>query len=156
MKTRWSKVYQSSDEEFSQLVKNSKSICDVAKKIGLSVNGGNSYRLIRQRIEELKLDISHFNIGTQAATLASTKYTLEDIMVENSTYTNFSRFKERLIKANIIPYVCAQCGCKPEWQGKPLVLQLDHINGIHTDNRKENLRFLCPNCHSQTKTFCRK
>jgi Zn finger protein HypA/HybF involved in hydrogenase expression len=50
-------------------------------------------------------------------------------------------------------YSCALCGIT-EWQNKPIVLQVDHINGVHYDNRLENLRFLCPNCHSQTDTFC--
>jgi hypothetical protein len=44
----------------------------------------------------------------------------------------------------------------PNWNNKGLVLQLDHINGVHNDNRVENLRILCPNCHSQTDTFCAK
>jgi hypothetical protein len=51
--------------------------------------------------------------------------------------------------------VYVRCGQGPEWNGKTLVLQLDHENGDCTDNRLENLRFLCPNCHSQTETFCR-
>lgn len=50
-------------------------------------------------------------------------------------------------------YKCACCGNTGEWNGRPLVLQLDHINGDNCDNRLENLRFLCPNCHSQTDTF---
>ena len=61
--------------------------------------------------------------------------------------------KSRLIKEEILEYKCALCGNTGEWQGQSLTLQLDHINGINNDNRLKNLRLLCPNCHSQTKTF---
>jgi len=52
-------------------------------------------------------------------------------------------------------YECRACRIA-EWQGRPLVLHLDHINGVHDDNRLENLRLLCPNCHSLTDTFCNR
>ena len=61
-----------------------------------------------------------------------------------------------LIKQNLIPYLCQKCGNSGEWNGKILKLQIDHINGIYNDNRLVNLRFLCPNCHSQTETFSGK
>ena len=61
--------------------------------------------------------------------------------------------KKGLLNSNLLEYKCALCGNTGEWQGKPLTLQLDHINGEHLDHRLENLRFLCPNCHSQTETF---
>ncbi len=48
---------------------------------------------------------------------------------------------------------CAVCSQPPKWNGEPLVLPIDHINGRTWDNRREYLRFLCPNCHSQTQTF---
>jgi hypothetical protein len=60
--------------------------------------------------------------------------------------------KSRLVDAGIFTNACSNCGLT-EWQGKPLSIQLDHINGNPTDNRIENLRMLCPNCHSQTETF---
>ena len=78
---------------------------------------------------------------------------MEDILVENSTYTNRTALKERLIKEKILEYKCAICGNEGIWNGNPLTLQLDHINGINNDHRIKNLRFLCPNCHSQTETF---
>lgn len=74
----------------------------------------------------------------------------------NGTYTgkyNRYKLKERLIKDGVFEHVCAECGLQPEWNGKKLTLALDHINGVNDHNRLENLRLLCPNCHSQTETF---
>jgi len=85
--------------------------------------------------------------------------TNEEVFVENSTYARHN-IKRRLIKQKMIEYVCQDCGIDGNWNGKKLSLQLDHINGVNNDNRIENLRFLCPNCHSQTDNFsgkaCRK
>lgn len=61
--------------------------------------------------------------------------------------------KRRLLREEILPNKCAICPIGPEWNGLPLVLQLDHINGDSSDHRLTNLRILCPNCHSQTATF---
>lgn len=150
-----SKVYNVSDQEFRDIVARNHSWCSCAKELGLSPNGSNAKNQIQKRIKELNLDISHFN-KTYDAKQASTKYSLEEIMVKNSSYQNITKLKERIIANNIIPYECAICHNKGEWQGEKLVLQLDHINGQHFDHRKENLRFLCPNCHSQTHTFSGK
>lgn len=78
---------------------------------------------------------------------------LEEILVENSTYTNRWRLKIRLLRANLIDNICYKCGLEPKWNGEPLSLQIDHINGKSNDNRLCNLRMLCPNCHSQTPNF---
>jgi 5-methylcytosine-specific restriction endonuclease McrA len=74
------------------------------------------------------------------------------LFTRNSNYSR-DNVKVRIITENLIPYVCSMCDAEPEWKGKPLILVLDHINGINNDNRLENLRFLCPNCNSQTETF---
>ena len=76
----------------------------------------------------------------------------ESVFVENSTYPRH-RLKERLIKKNIVPYMCNCCGIGPTWNGKPMPLILDHINGIRNDNRISNLRFVCSNCDSQLDTY---
>jgi len=64
--------------------------------------------------------------------------------------------KRRLIAEKLLEYKCDQCGLDQFWNNKQISLQLDHINGINNDNRIENLRFLCPNCHSQTTNYAGK
>jgi Zn finger protein HypA/HybF involved in hydrogenase expression len=64
--------------------------------------------------------------------------------------------KARIMSHKLLPYRCADCGSDPTWNGKPIVLVLDHINGVPNDHRLDNLQFLCPNCNSQTSTFAGK
>ena len=112
-------------------------------------HGRSSTDIIKRRCEQLNISTEHFKISFNK----NKKTSLEEILVENSTYKNTSRLKERLINEKYLEYKCACCGNIGEWQGKPLVLQLDHKNGNHQDNRIENLRLLCPNCHTQTETY---
>lgn len=147
-----SKVYEVSDEEFVKIVQSAKNYSDCLRSLGLTTRGGSSTDVLKRRINELKCDISHFCYDGPAAT---TKYNLDEILVENSTYANISCLKNRLVKEGRLEYKCAECGIV-EWNGLPLSLHLDHINGINNDHRIENLRFLCPNCHSQTDTYAGK
>ena len=148
---RISKVYQISDSEFRTLIEQSDSYSDVLKALGLTPRGGSSLDILKRRISELNCSIAHF--GTKAAHIApNIKYSLSDILVEDSLYINISRLKIRLVKEGYLEYKCACCGIS-EWMNKPLSLQLDHKNGKNNDHRIENLRFLCPNCHSQTETY---
>lgn len=149
---RVSKVYQLDELTFRNIVASSNSYCDCARKIGLSPNGANSAIQIKKRINELNCDISHFS-QTANAKESSIRYQLEDILIEDSPYQNRTSLKNRLLEAGLLEYKCALCGNTGEWLGKKLSLQLDHKNGKNNDHRLINLRFLCPNCHSQTETF---
>jgi 5-methylcytosine-specific restriction endonuclease McrA len=75
-----------------------------------------------------------------------------EMFVLNSAY-NHSTIKRNIIKYNLIPYECATCKNQGKHNGLDLTLQLDHINGVKVDQTLSNLRFLCPNCHSQTQTY---
>lgn len=81
-----------------------------------------------------------------------TKLSIDEVFTKNSTHAN-DLVRRHLEIHNLLDYACAKCGITDEWQGEKIVLELDHINGDRYDNRVDNLRFLCPNCHSQTSTF---
>lgn len=147
-----SKVYSVSDEKFREIVANSFTYSDILRALGLGTRGGSSTDILKRRIAELNCSIEHFS---RSGSGKYVKYPLEEIMVENSSYASIASLKKRLVNEGILEYKCAICGIS-EWLGKPLSLQLDHINGVNNDHRKENLRFLCPNCHSQTDTFAGK
>ena len=126
---------------------------ECCKAIGLSKNGSNGRIQIRKRCKELNIDCSHLSTSHPTSRINPQKQDLKDILIKNSTYNNRTALKKRLIDEHVLEYKCAICGNKGEWNSYPLTLQLDHINGINNDNRVQNLRFLCPNCHSQTSTF---
>lgn len=147
------KIYKLSDEQFVELLKKSSTISEVLFKLGYTVKGNSwGYSQVKRRMDDLNLDYSIFK--GKSDVIKTTKLNnvkKEDILKENCRHQR-TVLRRYVIKNNLIPYKCAICGCT-EWQGKTLSLELDHINGVNNDNRLENLRFLCPNCHSQTSTY---
>lgn len=146
------KIYKLSDEQFVELLKKSSTISEVLFKLGYTTKGNSwGYSQIKRRMTDLNLDYSIFKGKSYLANKKLDKISEQDILRENCKHQR-TVLRRYIIKNNLIPYKCAICGCT-EWQGKTLSLELDHINGINNDNRLENLRFLCPNCHSQTSTY---
>ena len=147
------KIYECTDEQFVKLIKNSTNISEVLFKLGYSIKGNSwGFSQVRKRMDDLNIDASEFK-GKSAA-IEKTKQaslTSEMLLRENCKH-NRKYLRRFIIKNKLLPYKCAICGAL-EWNGKTLSLELDHINGINNDNRLENLRFLCPNCHSQTTTY---
>lgn len=143
-----------SEQQLHDAVKNNFSIRQVLKTLGLIEAGGN-YTIIKDKIKKLNINCSHFTgkgyLKGKTHNWSKT-IPLENILVEHSNYQSH-KLKLRLIENGLVKNECSKCQIS-NWQGKILSLHLDHINGVKTDNRIENLRLLCPNCHSLTSTYC--
>lgn len=154
---RKSLLEQVNDDNFRTICAESHSYQSIAKAIGYRVRSGTVRNTIMCRIRNLEVDTSHFVLlNKQKVSEGKSTYRLDDLLVEDSNYSNIHRLKIRLVAEDRLAYVCACCGNSGEWAGKRLNLQLDHKNGKPNDHRIENIRFLCPNCHSQTENFCGK
>jgi len=149
-------------ENLEEAVTKCKSFRQLIQYFGLKESGG-SYNNFKKRIDEYKIDISHWgnnayrqgwNRGLTRATSNKMKnigYTKEEIFVENSSVST------RVVRSYLegetsFIHMCEICK-NTEWMGQKISLDLDHKNGNNRDNRRENLQFICPNCHAQTHTY---
>lgn len=144
-----------SDNELENAIKNSVSWRQVITKLGLKPAGGN-HTNIKATANRLGIDYSHFTgkLWSKGKTIEGAKETpYKDILVENSKYRSRRHLKKRLIRDGMLEVKCQIFGMSPVWNNIPLVLRIDHINGVNNDNRLENLRLICPNCDSQLPTY---
>lgn len=144
--------------QLTEIVNSANSIVEILQKLGLNGFNGN-HRTLKARCSKDNIDLESVKKRGYAARISHlTKENRKDdneVFCENSTYADNSSIKQRLLKLGF-EYKCSECPVTDTYNNKPISLQLDHINGVNNDNRLENLRFLCPNCHSQTETFSGK
>lgn len=139
----------------AQYVENSDSISEVIRKFGLEVTGSR-HRHVKSRIARFGISTAHFDFGASRIqrNKGFNKKHFTDVLIYGSVARTPS-LKRALIEAGKV-YICEICSISPIWENKDLTLQIDHKNGNRNDNTFGNLRFLCPNCHSQTPTYSNK
>ena len=148
-------IWEYSKKELQNIIDSSLSLKEAFFKThSTNIYSSNAYSRFKKRLGELnvnylKLKDKKFN---KKFNPISRKIPIEFVLVRNSTYGRW-HLRRRLIKEGLLKYKCCICGLGPEWQHKLLSLRLDHKNGINNDNRLSNLRFLCPNCDSQTEFY---
>ncbi|WP_422758797.1 hypothetical protein [Paenarthrobacter sp. C1] len=148
-----------SDEQLKEAVAASLTVSEVLRRLGMTPRGG-SHAHVSKRIQRMGLDNSHF-VGSQRGPVDGVSWnrkTPADILVRKpagSPRTATSQLKRALLESGE-PHECAECGTGPVWQGRPLTLQVEHKDGDAANCLRENLCFLCPNCHTQTPTYARK
>ena len=146
-----SPIWKISRNELEELVSQSQTIGDVLSFFGMK-NHGSNYKTLKNRLDADGIDSKKFS-GNFGHGLLKPFIPLEQVLTDNSNY-NRGLLKKRLLKSGMLENKCSKCGQEPFWNGEKLVMVLDHINGVNNDHRWENLRLLCPNCNSQTSTFC--
>lgn len=147
------KKHQRTKEEYEEAIKKSKSIAEALRNLGLIDRGGN-YKIIKNACSKYGIDMSHFyGQGWNKGLKFKPKQAEETInlLKENCYYQSY-KLKKRLLDEGFKEHKCECCG-NSEWNGKPIALEIHHINGDSTDNRIENIQILCPNCHAQTDNY---
>ena len=153
--SRKSVIWHMETDKLHKIVKESNTFSNILRHFGLRNIGGN-FRTLKRRLIKEEIDFSHIPQGLDAnrgrSTFIKQKIPNEKIFVKDSKYSR-NVVRKRILKEKLLEYKCMICDLGPGWQDQPMTLILDHINGIRNDHQLCNLRFLCPNCNSQTSTF---
>lgn len=140
------------EENLRKIIAESTSFRQVAEALGLNKDAGSYPYTILKYTKEYGIDTSHFTgkVWNKNKKFGS-KYPIEDYLSNKKKITSF-KLKNKILETKIFKRQCSMCN-GTEWLGKPIPIELDHINGNKHDNSLSNLRFLCPNCHAQTPTY---
>lgn len=145
-------------ELFAKACEESQTVAEVLDRIGASKYSGN-YRRAQFMAQQLGIELPVAKKGEWYARIAKPMLTDDQVRARfcRSEIPRDSKSLKRWMTRRLgIPDACAICGIGPEWNGKPLTLELDHIDGDRLNNELSNLRLLCPNCHAQTETSNRR
>ncbi|WP_411757477.1 HNH endonuclease signature motif containing protein [Streptomyces venezuelae] len=143
-------------EDLARAVAESRGLAGVMRALGCSPAGGAGRTKALRSIEAYGLSTTHFvgqghNVGRPGANRRSAEEIL--VRLDPPAGRTSTALLRRALDEVGTPRVCGACGLGEVWRDRPLVLEIDHIDGDRLDNRRENLRYLCPSCHSQTRTF---
>jgi len=136
-------------DELVKATKDSKSFSDVLRKCNKQITGP-SMAILKKYLKLYEIDTSCL-VHAWESNIKRARHINE--YLKYGSHIGSSKLKKKLYQYGLKEEKCEECGQPPEWNGKKLTLQLDHVNGDNKDNRIENLSILCPNCHTQTKTY---
>ena len=145
------KLFKYTEGQLRAAVRDASSLRQVLLKLNVAPFGGN-YAVLKKAIEYYQLDTAHFSgqAWSKGQSLPQ-KRTLDDYLNNRATIQSY-KLKRRLLKEGIFKHQCMNCR-RTKWAGKPIPLELDHIDGNNKNNSLTNLRLLCPNCHALTPTY---
>lgn len=144
------KIRDSSISDFQGILDNSSNISEILRTYGVEYSKPYYVNLIKDKMNSGLYDLSKYDINS-ANPRQHGQWSLDEVFTKDSKI-NRSIVRNKIIRNNLMEYKCTECPITAEYNNKPITLQLDHINGIRNDHRLENLRWLCPNCHSQQET----
>lgn len=144
-----------SDDDLRAALRGARSVSEVMRRLGLSVNAHGQRRQVVARIAELGLPTHELRGRAWASGRRGGRPArpLEELLVAGRELGSTSRLRERLVDEGLLAARCARCELE-RWLGGPIPLQLDHIDGDRSNNELSNLRLLCPTCHALTDTYC--
>jgi HNH endonuclease len=153
MKIRRSIIWSIPKDEMQSIISTSTSIIQIMAKCGLMAHGAN-YATLRKRCAEEGINLTHLPRGSGANLGRKFGDSVNAPLLQPDSPSTRKQVKRYVLAKKLIPYACKICGNVGEWLGREMTLILDHENGKNNDHSISNLRLLCPNCNSQTITFC--